>query len=135
VIVSALDMRPSLLHLLLLAVAGTSCAAVDGPGPGGGGSTGGTGLPVVMRDVLADARQRSGDASARIASTESVTWRDGSLGCPQPDRMYTQALVRGWRLRVQAGGQELDYHASARGQWLLCPAGRAVDPVPDGAIK
>jgi hypothetical protein len=128
-------MQPTLRYLLLWSVAASSCAAVDGPGPAGGGSTGGTPLAVVMRDVLADARQRTGDATARITRTESVTWPDGSLGCPQPDRLYTQALVPGWRLSVLAGGRELDYHAAVRGQWLLCPPGRATGPVPDAAIR
>ena len=120
---------------MMLGAALASCAASDGPGPGGGGSTGGSGLPVVMRDVLADARRRTGDAQARIERTEPVTWSDGSLGCPQPDRMYTQALVRGWRLQVAAGGATLDYHASATGAWVLCPPDRAKPPVPGGAVQ
>jgi hypothetical protein len=33
-------------------------------------------------------------------------------------------------VRIVAGGQMLDYHASRRGQWLLCPAARAVTPTP-----
>jgi hypothetical protein len=89
-------------------------------------------LDTAIQAALADASQRSGlDASAlRVISAEAVTWRDGSLGCPQPGMMYTQALVPGFRVRVLAAGQTLDYHASRFGAPLVCPAGRAVDPLP-----
>ena len=122
------------LSTALLAAAAGACASA---GAGGGSGPGGPGGPVdaLVQPILADARQRSGDASARVVATESVTWSDGSLGCPQPDRMYTQALVPGWRIRVAAGGQELDYHASVRGSWVLCPPGRSKAPAPGGAIK
>ena len=30
-----------------------------------------------------------------IVRAESVVWNDGSLGCPEPGMMYTQALVNG----------------------------------------
>jgi hypothetical protein len=83
--------------------------------------------------ALADAALRTGinAAALKIASAERVTWLDGSLGCPEPDVLYTQALVPGYRIRIQAGGGEtLDYHASTGGATLLCPPGRAVDPNP-----
>ena len=114
--------------VLLAAAAGAGASAGAGGGAGGPGNT-------LVEPILADARQRSGDASAHVAAAEAVTWSDGSLGCPQPDRMYTQALVRGWRIRVAAAGQDLDYHASILGNWVLCPPGRAKAPVPDSAVK
>jgi hypothetical protein len=124
------------MRTIVIACSAAACGACATAGAGGGAGGGPSiGADAVLREVLADARQRSGDAAARVLSTESVTWSDGSLGCPQPDRMYTQALVRGWRIRVAAGGQELDYHASARGAWLWCPPGRERPPVPGGAIQ
>lgn len=81
----------------------------------------------------AEAARRFGQAPAAftLISAEPVTWRDGSLGCPQPGRTYTQALVPGWRVRLQGPNGELDYHASANGAPLLCPPDRSVDPLPD----
>jgi hypothetical protein len=69
-----------------------------------------------------------------VVSTEMVTWRDGSLGCPLPGMQYTGALVPGFRVRIQAGDKVLDYHASSRGTPTLCPAGRAVEPLPSSAV-
>ena len=75
------------------------------------------------------------EAAALSILAEDVTWSDGSLGCPRPGMMYTQALVPGWRLVVRDGGRELTYHASRRGQWLLCPLGRAAQPLPGPAVR
>lgn len=95
-----------------------------------------TTLQSISAAARSDALHRTGlaDAQVRVVSAEPVTWRDGSLGCPQPGMAYTEALVPGYRIRVLAGDQELDYHASAGGQLVLCPAGRAVDPLPSSAI-
>ncbi len=92
-------------------------------------------LASVTEAVLADAAARTGlpQADLEVLSAEAVTWPDGSLGCPQAGMMYTQALVPGYRVRVEAGGQVLDYHAGKSGRPVLCPAGRSVDPVPVGA--
>lgn len=86
----------------------------------------------LLRELRADAARRSGvpESSTVVESSEPVTWRDSSLGCPEPDRLYMQALVPGWRIRIEAGGTRHDYHASRRGQWVWCPPGRAVDPAP-----
>lgn len=88
--------------------------------------------PLVER-ALADAalRAQGGRSSMQVISAEAVTWPDGSLGCPAPGGMYTMAQVPGYRIRIQAGPEVLDYHANRRGQLQLCPAGRAVEPRKD----
>ena len=43
--------------------------------------------------------------------TENVTWRDGSLGCPQEGMMYTQALVPGALIVLGSGAVEYEYHS------------------------
>ena len=100
------------------------------PGP----AASGTDLQSLIRTVSDDAARRSGVYASRVRILEAgaVTWSDGSLGCPEPDRMYTQALVPGYRIRVDAGGQQFDYHAGTRGTWRLCPAERARPPLPNG---
>lgn len=80
--------------------------------------------------AVADAATRFG-VQAQVVAVERVTWRDGSLGCPQPDMAYTQALVPGWRLTLAAGEKRFDYHASERGRVVHCPPGRAQPPLPD----
>lgn len=79
-----------------------------------------------------DAARRSGlpAREMKVVSLESVTWRNGSLGCPRPGMSYTDALVPGYRIRLQVGRQVWDYHASERGSLALCPPGQAQDPVP-----
>lgn len=90
-------------------------------------------LQSMVRAALADAARHAtpGSAESTLLRAERVTWPDGSLGCPQPGRMYTMALVPGYRIRIQAGTEQFDYHASLRGPPALCPAGRATEPVPD----
>lgn len=94
-------------------------------------------LETAVQAALADASRRTGLAvdALQVLDAAAVTWRDGSLGCPQPDRVYTQALVPGFRVRIRAAGQQLDYHAGSRGAVLLCPAGRASEPLPGNASR
>jgi len=44
---------------------------------------------------------------------ENVTWRDGSLGCPKPDMMYTQALVEGVQIILRVDGKDYAYHSGS----------------------
>ena len=90
-------------------------------------------LESVTEAVLADAVKRTGvdRESLKVESAQAVTWADGSLGCPQPGMTYTMALVPGYRIKVRAREQLLDYHASQRGYFVLCPAGSAAAPVID----
>ena len=67
-----------------------------------------------------------------VEEAEAVVWRDGSLGCPQPGMMYTQALVPGYRIVLRVGGETYDYHASQAGFFVLCEEGRSEEPLPPG---
>lgn len=91
-------------------------------------------MEAVLHALRADAARRTGlpEASLAVRSVDSVTWRDGALGCPEPGRLYPQVLVPGYRVTVTADGVEsLVYHVNARnGAWVQCPAARATPPLP-----
>jgi len=112
----------------LLLAACSAPAQVEGPVmPTSGIQT----LQAVVEMVLADASKQTGldRESLEVLSAVSVTWPDGSLGCPKPGMMYTQALVPGYRVQIRAGERVLDYHASQRGYFVLCPTGISTAPV------
>jgi hypothetical protein len=46
----------------------------------------------------------------QLVEVRAVTWPDGSLGCPQPDAVYSQAEVNGYRIVLSAGDTEYIYH-------------------------
>lgn len=72
--------------------------------------------------AVADAAQRTGVAEEAIELVElsMVTWPDGALGCPEPDLAYTQALVEGYRIILDAGGEQLVYHGALGEDPFLC---------------
>jgi hypothetical protein len=79
--------------------------------------------------AMADVSRRFA-VRARVVEVERVTWSDGSLGCPQPDGMYSQALVPGWRIVLAAGSRSFEYHAGEGGHVVHCPPGRAKPGLP-----
>ena len=68
-----------------------------------------------------------------VARVEAVTWPDGSLGCPEPGMMYTQALVDGFFIQLQVGDQSYNYHSSSRGAPTLCESPKEMLPEDLGA--
>ncbi len=90
------------------------------PTPAGGAST-----PVPMADLLSQVRrdlsERLGLAESAIetASVEAVEWPDGSLGCPEPGRSYTQAIEPGTKIVLRAQGQIYTYHTGPK-RFVLC---------------
>ena len=63
------------------------------------------------RDLLAD--EVGAEQAPELVVAEQVTWPDGALGCPQPDQIYTQALVEGYRIVFRTGGEEIAFHGAA----------------------
>ncbi len=72
--------------------------------------------------AAADAAERAGVPAADVEMVrfEMVTWPDGALGCPVPGESYTMALVEGYRLVVEAGGEELTYHGALGADPFYC---------------
>ncbi len=55
-----------------------------------------------------------------VVVAEAVTWSDGSIGCPEPGMMYTQALVPGYRVVLEVDGRQLNFHATESGDFRFC---------------
>ena len=121
--------------LFLIAVLSTACASdLPGSKPNLPTSITESTLESMVGAALDDAARRTKLDRSRleVINKEHVTWTDGSLGCPHPDLMYTQALVPGYRIRIRAGAEVLDYHSGKRGKPVLCPPSRAVEPAVGG---
>lgn len=75
-----------------------------------------------VESAMTDLAERTGEATdaVTLVTFEDVTWNDGSLGCPKPGEMYTQALVDGSRTVLELDGVTYDYHAGADGDPFLC---------------
>lgn len=85
-----------------------------------------SGLPSdLLNAVLEDAGRRTGVAPAALIVTQAqaMTWNDGSLGCPEPGMFYTQALVDGYWIIVEADDQALDYRVQSNGMLRVCEGG------------
>ncbi len=61
-------------------------------------------------------------SDVHIESIEPVTWRDGSLGCPEPGMFYTQALVPGFRVILVVDERRFDYRIGRGGTFRRCDA-------------
>jgi hypothetical protein len=120
--------------LVLASVAASACTAA-GPGTGSAGpaspvasgatDSGDLGLPPEVIDpIVADAVARTGlpPDLLVIQTAEPRTYGDGSLDCPEPGMMYTQAIVEGYQVVIASGEGTLDYRGSAPGVFKLCTA-------------
>lgn len=125
------------MALLTTLVVVAACTASD-PGGGSGsigssapspdgssepGASGGASLPVSIIDpIVADAAARlaADPSTVKVVSAEARTFGDGSLGCPLPGQMYTQALVDGYQVIVEVNGTQLDYRGSGPGRFRIC---------------
>jgi hypothetical protein len=78
--------------------------------------------PDLLSRIVADAADRAGvvDSELTVIRDEFVVWNDGSLGCPEPGQMYTQALVDGYWVVLKAGDVEYDYRANTEGDFFAC---------------
>jgi hypothetical protein len=66
----------------------------------------------LVTDAVADLARELGlsPGDVTVIAAREVTWPDGSLGCPEPGMMYTQALVDGTLVVLEANGQRYEYH-------------------------
>ncbi len=60
-----------------------------------------------------------------LVSLLEVTWRDGSIGCPEAGVAYTQALVPGQQMILRVNGEDYYYHSGKNSDFTYCS-----DPQP-----
>ena len=75
-----------------------------------------------MREAVSDlaARLQVDPQTISVVRVLEVEWPDGSLGCPQPDMQYTQALVNGMFIELRAGDGSYRYHSGGSRAPFLC---------------
>ena len=79
----------------------------------------------ILNKLLADVQSQTGIDTLgtddyNIIRSEAIIWPDGSLGCPQPGVVYTQAPVEGYWIVIEAVGKTWDYRATQSGTLILC---------------
>jgi hypothetical protein len=93
--------------------------------PPGGDPVTGEVPEAILASVVADAAERAGvePEDVEVVQAMAVTWSDGSLDCPEPGMLYTQALVDGYHVILAADADEFDYRVTSQGGFRLCEGG------------
>lgn len=110
-----------------LALALSGCATGGTPmstpssSPSASSTPSGSVPPAKWAAILSDLSGRGvATDDVQLVSARSVTWNSGALGCPQPGRSYTQALVDGMQVVVSANGRQYDYRFGSSDNPKLC---------------
>lgn len=84
-----------------------------------------------IEQAILDLANRTGVAVDAITVKEAraVQWGSGAMGCPKPGMNYTQALIPGMRVLLEADGTIYYYHGDRKNSLFFCPADRAEAPV------
>jgi hypothetical protein len=82
----------------------------------------------VARTVLS-AHLKAGEETFALVSVSPVTWRDSSLGCPEPGMVYTPALEAGHTVTLRSGDRSYEVHV-AGGRGVICK-----EPQGDGKLS
>jgi hypothetical protein len=97
-----------------------SQARLPPPGQGSEGSRGAKTEPATALAGLKLAEQARTDLAKKLSLDKGqitinffrpTTWPDASLGCPAEGQVYTQQVVKGFRIELAAGGKTYEYHS------------------------
>ena len=80
--------------------------------------------------AIADLSERAGVATDAITVTRAslVNWGSGAVGCPKEGMGYTQAILPGLLVLLEANSVVYRYHGSAGSNVFYCPEDRAQAP-------
>jgi hypothetical protein len=119
------------LAILVLVLSGcTPVAPTEGvspltPPPADSGAQPGAPEEDATSDIVAEVRR---DLAERVGISPdlvsvvlvaAVEWPDASLGCPQPGMEYAQVITPGFRVVLEAEGEEYVYH-TGEDRFVLC---------------
>jgi hypothetical protein len=88
-------------------------------------------VDAVLNDIAG--RSDGPQTSLQIVSAEQRTWNDGCLGLAKPGVLCTQALVPGWRIRVEGKTQRWIYRTNQTGSVVKLE--RETTAKNEGSIK
>lgn len=76
----------------------------------------------ILEAILAEVAEQTGAQPEQVefVRAEQAIWNDGSLGCPQPGVVYTQAPVTGYWVVLQFNGETFDFRVNERGIFTRC---------------
>ncbi len=77
-------------------------------------------VPETIMETLRSDLAARGVSDAEVELSEATVWPNGAMGCPEPGRMYTQALIEGYRVVFEKAGERWDYRVSSNGGFMLC---------------
>lgn len=96
------------------------------PGQGTAEPPAGSGpLPEAVQAAVKDLSRTLNLPAEEIAvlSQEAAQWPDSCLGLATPDEMCLQVITPGWRVILEAGGRQFEYHTDESGKRMrLKPA-------------
>jgi hypothetical protein len=83
-----------------------------------------------MSRITDHATETFGVSAERISVSRAtaVEWSDGSMGCPEPGIMYTQALIRGYWVELQVGDLVIDYRTAGEDSFRVCSTNGVAPP-------
>ena len=70
------------------------------------------------------------ETGIKVVEAAYVTWRDSSLGCPQPDTQYMQVLTNGSRIVLKTSNGVFHYHSGGNRQPSYCAKPSKIGPLP-----
>jgi hypothetical protein len=81
-----------------------------------------SGLEGIIHMAREDLAQRLAVAEDQInvIETVEVEWSDSSLDCPQPGMEYLQVITPGYRIVLEAGGTQYEYHSNRDAYVVFC---------------
>ena len=88
------------------------------PAPAGSGETDADLEPIVAAIA---AEMGAAPSDLTVVSATPEVWPDASLGCPEPDMLYAQVVTPGYRVVVEATGEQVEFHTDERGTVVRCP--------------
>jgi ABC-type glycerol-3-phosphate transport system substrate-binding protein len=85
-------------------------------------------VAIRARSELA-AELETAEGNLKLVSVQPVTWRDASVGCPEPDQGYAQVLTEGYLVIFEYDGEQYEVHQAVDADPMVCFL-----PAPDGFI-
>ena len=119
-----------LVRFLLVGVALAALACAPGGAYGQSEPVPAEAIPLVQaaRDDLV-ARLAISPESIEVRSVAAPNWPDSSLGCPEPERFYSQVVTAGYRILLAANETEYPYHSN-QSRVISCSADREQPGLP-----